>query len=150
MSEEQLVRFLSPFKNSVFIESIVIVSCTLSPHACVILSEMLQTCPKLKKLRFISNYLNDKKCENLFKEPFLNLEHLEICDNEMGDSSCKLISKTLQHPNNSLKNLCIYANIFESSGCKYLAKGLANNITLEFLDVSHNSVEGEGAIEFSE
>ena len=144
------MRFLTPFKNSKFIETIVIVSCTLSSHACVILCEMLQTCPKLKRLRLISNYLNDIKCELLFKEPFLSLEWLEICDNELGDKGCKLIGKTLEHPNTSLKNLVIYSNVFESGGCKYLAKGLISNTKLESIDVSHNSVEGEGAIEFAE
>ncbi|KAL6473534.1 hypothetical protein MHYP_G00170950, partial [Metynnis hypsauchen] len=121
--------------------------CKLTEASCTVLSSTLSSnSSSLRELNLSYNKLQDSGVKLLsagLKNPHCKLEKLWLCDCELTEKSCAVLSSVLSFL--SLRELYLRNNKLQDSGVKFLSVGLGNpHCKLEKLELSNCSITEEG------
>ncbi|XP_053483583.1 NACHT, LRR and PYD domains-containing protein 12-like [Ictalurus furcatus] len=134
-SAEGLVKLLPVVKASRKAE---LCWCDLTEESCKVLSSVLRSnSSRLRELDLSSNKLQDSGVNLLFaglENPHCILEILRLCECDLTEESCRLLSSVLRSNSSRLRELDLSNNNLQDSGVNLLFAGLENaHCTLEIL-----------------
>jgi len=122
-------------------------------NECTALATLFRcTTSELQKLNLDRNSINDEGVE-LLVQALLKNNHLQylnlLCNEDITITGWKAVATLLEMPCCNLKSLDVDYNNIGNEGALVFANALANNSTLETLEIRRNSITVEGWAHFS-
>ncbi|XP_060746156.1 NACHT, LRR and PYD domains-containing protein 3-like [Tachysurus vachellii] len=150
-SEECLLRLLPVVKTSA---KAVLSMCNLTEESCRALSPVLSAkYTRMRELDLSSNKLQDSGVKLLsdgLKNPHCKLEILWLCNCNLTEESCAVLSSVLSSNSSCLKELNLSGNKLYDSGVKKLSEGMKDpHCKLEILWLRACELQEESCAELS-
>jgi len=127
-----------------YIESLSINDNDLGPDGGECIGIALSQNESLKVLKVAENDLKSEGAMPIIKSS-INLEHLSLANNFMKSDVGKPLAKLLK-ASKCMKKLQLEFNELMVQGAKWIAKGVAQNKTLEVLNIKGNIIGDDGLI----
>lgn len=139
-----VLSILSPlFEGNTNLRRLDISSCTMNADCCThMLASALSTCnnSSLEEIGFDCNEIDDGPAGELIAalNTHRNLVKLSLLGNNLERNGCVSLGNLLKNPTSKLKELYLNRNSIDDECVTILENALANNTTLEKLDLSNN------------
>lgn len=141
LSSGALFSILSPFFEN--LRRLEISSCTMNVECTEMFASALEGCnnSSLERIELDCNEIDDEPAGELIaalNSRHCNLAKLSLLGNNIGRNGCGALGNLLQNPLCKLKELYLNRNSIDDECVTVLVHALANNTTLEKLDMSNN------------